>query len=75
MEYSPNKMQQNLNSHQFHFKKNYGQNFIIDRNIIEKIVTSCQIDDNTLGFFSKSGYSDDKSLKDCKLFTIDDLYK
>lgn len=48
MEYSPNKMQQNLNSHQFHFKKNYGQNFIIDRNIIEKIVTSCQIDDDTL---------------------------
>ena len=48
MEYSPNKMQQNLNSHQFHFKKNYGQNFIIDRNIIEKIVASSQIDENTL---------------------------
>ncbi len=48
MEYSPNKMQQNLNSHQFHFKKNYGQNFIIDRNVIEKIVTSCQIDEDTL---------------------------
>lgn len=48
MEYSPKKMQQKLNSHQFHFKKNYGQNFIIDRNIIEKIILASQIDSETL---------------------------
>lgn len=48
MEYSPKKMQQKLNSHQFHFKKNYGQNFIIDRNIIEKIILASQIDNETL---------------------------
>lgn len=48
MEYSPNKMQKNLNEHQFHFKKNYGQNFIVDKNIIQKIITSCDIDQETL---------------------------
>ena len=48
MEYSPLKMQKNLTSHDFYFKKNYGQNFIIDRNVIDKIVESSQIDEDTL---------------------------
>ena len=48
MEYSPLKMKKNLTSHDFYFKKNYGQNFIIDRNVIDKIVESSQIDEDTL---------------------------
>ena len=34
MEYSPNKMNQILNNNNFNFKKKFGQNFIIDKNII-----------------------------------------
>ena len=52
MEYSPLKMQKNLTSHDFYFKKNYGQNFIIDRNVIDKIVESSQIDEDTLVHFA-----------------------
>ena len=48
MEYSPKKMQENLTDHQFYFKKNYGQNFIIDKNIINKIVQASNIDSDTI---------------------------
>ncbi|MBS7020595.1 MAG: 16S rRNA (adenine(1518)-N(6)/adenine(1519)-N(6))-dimethyltransferase RsmA [Firmicutes bacterium] len=48
MDYSPKKMQSNLKEHQFRFKKNYGQNFIVDANIIQKIVSSSDIDDKTM---------------------------
>lgn len=48
MDYSPKKMQSQLQFHQFHFKKNYGQNFIVDANIIRKIVSSSGIDKNTM---------------------------
>ena len=48
MEYSPNKMKQNLNDKQFNFKKKFGQNFIIDENTIDKIVTLSDIDKETM---------------------------
>ena len=48
MEYSPNKMSQVLKEYEFNFKKKFGQNFIIDENIIDKIVDSSKIDNDTL---------------------------
>jgi len=48
MEYSPNKMQQLLKNNNFAFKKGFGQNFIIDENIINNIVNKSNIDDSTL---------------------------
>ena len=48
MEYSPNKMNQLLNNNSFNFKKKFGQNFIIDENIIDKIVDSAAIDKDTM---------------------------
>lgn len=37
-----------MNSNKFNFKKKYGQNFISDKNLINKIVNSANIDNNTL---------------------------
>jgi 16S rRNA (adenine1518-N6/adenine1519-N6)-dimethyltransferase len=48
MEYSPKKMQELLNMNSFGFKKKFGQNFIIDENIIKSIVTKAEIDKETL---------------------------
>lgn len=48
MEYSPNKMNQFLNNNSFNFKKKFGQNFIVDENIIDKIVDSAAIDSDTM---------------------------
>ena len=48
MEYSPKKMQQNLDEKNFRFKKNFGQNFIVDKNVIENIIKSADIDEETL---------------------------
>lgn len=48
MEYSPNKMNKFLDENNFNFKKKFGQNFIIDENIIDKIVDSACIDSDTL---------------------------
>ncbi len=48
MEYSPNKMNKFLDENNFNFKKKFGQNFIIDENIINKIVDSSDIDKDTL---------------------------
>lgn len=48
MEYSPNKMKETLNDSNFNFKKKFGQNFIIDKNVIENIVKKADIDKNTL---------------------------
>lgn len=48
MNYSPKKMQEILTSHQFNFKKKFGQNFIIDENIIKNIVEKAEIDQDTL---------------------------
>lgn len=48
MEYSPKKMQEKMQKNNFGFKKKFGQNFIIDENIINGIVTKAEIDDETL---------------------------
>ena len=44
MEYSPKIIKQNLEENNFHFKKKFGQNFIIDQNIIENIIKKSKID-------------------------------
>lgn len=48
MEYSPNKMQEKLKENNFNFKKKFGQNFIIDKNVINNIVEKSKVDENTL---------------------------
>ena len=48
MNYSPIKMKQLLESHGFNLKKMYGQNFIVDENIINSIINVSGIDKDTL---------------------------
>lgn len=48
MEYSPNKMKETLNNNNFNFKKKFGQNFIVDKNIINNIVEKSNVDKETL---------------------------
>lgn len=45
MEYSPKRI---TNNHSFNFKKKFGQNFIIDENIINSIIEKSKIDGDTL---------------------------
>lgn len=47
MEYSLKKMKSQMEEHQFSFKKKYGQNFIIDENIIRNIVLKSEVDSDT----------------------------
>lgn len=48
MEYSPKKMNDLLDSKNFKFKKKFGQNFIVDQNIIDKIIDASGVDDRTM---------------------------
>jgi len=48
MNYSPKIMQQKLDEKAFKFKKHFGQNFIVDENIIDNIIRKADIDNNTL---------------------------
>ncbi len=48
MEYSPKKMKNLLNENEFNFKKKFGQNFIVDANVINSIVDKSQVDEDTL---------------------------
>ncbi len=48
MEYSPKIMQDNLDRNNFKFKKNFGQNFIIDKNVIDNIISKSGVDSDTL---------------------------
>ena len=48
MEYSPKKIKNELNKENFNFKKKFGQNFIVDKNIIHSIIKKSNIDKNTL---------------------------
>lgn len=48
MEYSPKKMKHDLDKNGFKFKKKFGQNFIIDENIIKNIIRLSEIDKDTL---------------------------
>ena len=53
MDYSPKKMNQLLEKNKFNFKKKFGQNFIIDENIIENIVKKSNIDKETTVMYTK----------------------
>ena len=48
MDYSPKVMKEILERNQFNFKKNFGQNFIIDENIIKNIIEASNIDEDTM---------------------------
>lgn len=48
MEYSPKKMQELLEDNNFNLKKKFGQNFIVDENIINSIMSKSGVDKNTL---------------------------
>lgn len=48
MEYSPKKMQENLKRNNFYIKKQFGQNFIVDENIINNIIEKANLDKNTM---------------------------
>lgn len=48
MEYSPKKITEELNKENFNFKKKFGQNFIVDKNIIHSIISKANIDKDTL---------------------------
>jgi 16S rRNA (adenine1518-N6/adenine1519-N6)-dimethyltransferase len=48
MEYSPKKINDMLVQNSFNFKKKFGQNFIIDENIINNIIEKSDIDKETL---------------------------
>lgn len=48
MEYSPKRMNEQLNENKFNLKKKFGQNFIVDENIINSIVSKSNIDKETL---------------------------
>lgn len=48
MEYSNSKMKQEIEENHFNFKKKYGQNFIVDKNIIHSIIKKSEINDETL---------------------------
>lgn len=48
MKYSPKEMEKLLEKYGFSFKKMYGQNFIIDENIINNIINKSQVDKDTM---------------------------
>lgn len=48
MKYSPKEMNQLLEQNSFSFKKKFGQNFIVDENIISSALKDIEIDDETL---------------------------
>ena len=53
-------------------------NSVVDKSIyLEEInqLSDAKITNYRLGFFSKSGFSNDKEFKNCNLFTLEDLYK
>ena len=48
MEYSPRRMNELLDSNDFKFKKKFGQNFIVDQNIIDKIIFESGVSKDTM---------------------------
>ena len=48
MEYSPIKFKEKMEKYGFNLKKMFGQNFIIDENVISNIITKSNIDKDTL---------------------------
>lgn len=80
MNHSPKKMKELLDNKQFSFKKKFGQNFIIDENIIKSIVTKAQVDKETLVIEVGPGAGSLTSIlaeaaKDVLCYEIDDTLK
>jgi len=48
MKYSPKEIKKSLEENAFYFKKKYGQNFIIDENIIDSIIKKSKVDQDSL---------------------------
>ena len=48
MKYSPKQMNDLLSNNNFNLKKKFGQNFIIDENLIDSIINKANIDNDTL---------------------------
>ena len=48
MDYSKTKIKEKLEKYNFNLKKSFGQNFIIDENIINSIINKSNIDKDTL---------------------------
>ena len=48
MKYSKSEMKETLDNNSFKFKKKFGQNFIIDVNVINNIVDKSKVDKDTL---------------------------
>lgn len=48
MVYSPRYVQEIMKNYEFYFKKKFGQNFIVDENIINSIINKSDIDKDTL---------------------------
>ena len=48
MQYSPIKFKEKMEKYNFNLKKMFGQNFIVDENIINSIITCAEIDKETM---------------------------
>lgn len=80
MEYSPKKMKELLEKNGFSLKKKFGQNFIIDENVINSIVEKSMIDKDTLVIEIGPGagsltYKLGKSAKNVICYEIDTTLK
>lgn len=80
MEYSPKKMKDLLEKNGFLLKKKFGQNFIIDENIINSIIDKSKIDKDTLVIEVGPGagsltYKLGKSAKNVICYEIDTTLK
>lgn len=80
MEYSPKKMKELLEKNGFSLKKKFGQNFIIDENIINSIIDKSKIDKDTLVIEVGPGagsltYKLGKSAKNVICYEIDTTLK
>lgn len=80
MEYSPKKMKEKLEQNGFSLKKKFGQNFIVDENIINSIIEKSEIDKDTLVIEVGPGagsltYKLGKSAKNVLCYEIDTTLK
>ena len=80
MEYSPIKFKEKMEKYNFNLKKMFGQNFIIDENIISNIIAKSQIDKDTFVIEIGPGagsltYALSKSAKNVLCYEIDTTLK
>ena len=80
MEYSPKKMKEKLEQNGFSLKKKFGQNFIVDENIINSIIEKSEIDKDALVIEVGPGagsltYKLGKSAKNVLCYEIDTTLK